>query len=219
LWLVLMLARSCCWPASTQIKQNSHPSCTKPLTCWCFLLFAAVRGCRILLLACQRTDQAELAFELYQIMKARGLQPRHNNAHSICFTLLKACYNRIRRGWRPGGYPPKAEPAGPYSSLGSSGLRPAEARQLLHVLEPAVAAAAATAAGAAAAGGAAAGARQGQQGQHARRYTFVDNAENINWPLLALSTYRWVLVLWLVGLVKLRAAECGWCFASVQAIV
>uniref|UniRef100_A0A383VR28 PROP1-like PPR domain-containing protein n=1 Tax=Tetradesmus obliquus TaxID=3088 RepID=A0A383VR28_TETOB len=148
---------------------------------------------RILLLTCQRTDQAELAFELYQVMKARGLQPRLNNAHSICYTLLKACYNRIRRGWRPGGYPPKAEPAGPYSSLGASGLRPAEARQLLHVLEPAVAAAAAAAgaAGAAAAGaGSAAGGRQAQQGQHARRYSFVDNAENINWPLLALSTYR-----------------------------
>jgi hypothetical protein len=40
-----------------------------------------------------------------------------------------------------------------------------------------------------AAGGAAAG---GRQGQHARRYTFVDNADNINWPLLALSTYRCV---------------------------
>lgn len=57
------------------------------------------------MLACQRADQAELAFELYQIMKARGLQPKHNNAHSICYTLLKSCYNRIRKGWRPGMRP------------------------------------------------------------------------------------------------------------------
>eukprot|EP00878_Enallax_costatus_P031002 GHUV01033828.1.p1 GENE.GHUV01033828.1~~GHUV01033828.1.p1 ORF type:complete len:253 (+),score=59.18 GHUV01033828.1:270-1028(+) len=142
---------------------------------------------RILLLACQRADQAELAFELYQIMKARGLQPKHNNAHSICYTLLKSCYNRIRKSWRPGGYPPKAEPAGPYSALPGKQMRTAEARQLLHVLDPALLS------GASGNGGSSSstsGQSGGRQHQHGRRYTFVDNADNINWPLLALSTYR-----------------------------
>lgn len=134
-------------------------------------------------------------------MKARGLQPKHNNTHSICFTLLKACYNRTRRAWRPGGYPPRAEPSGPYSALGS-GLRAAEARQLLHVLEHGVLAGLN---GAAAGGTAGSRVGQGQQHGHGRRYTFVDNADNINWPLLALSTYR------CVGKGSAKQT-CSWCF-------
>lgn len=144
-------------------------------------------SCRILLLACQRTDQAELAFEVYQIMKTRGLQPRLNNAHSICYTLLSACFSRIRKAWWPGGYPPKpAASLGPYSNL--PGLRPAEARQLLHVLQPG--GKGGSGGGAAAAGSSAR--QQQQQQQHGRRFMFLDNADNINWSLLALSTYRWV---------------------------
>lgn len=148
---------------------------------------------RILLLACQRTDQAELAFELYQIMKARGLQPRLNNAHSICYTLLKSCFNRIRKGWRPGGYPPRGPVYGPYSNLPS--LRPAEARQLLHVLQPGAmqggpAGADSGRGSNGGSGGVAAAGSSGGRQQQARRYTFLDNADNINWPLLALSTYR-----------------------------
>jgi hypothetical protein len=139
--------------------------------------------CRILLLACQRTDQAELAFELYQIMKARGLQPRLNNAHSICYTLLTTCFNRIRKAWWPGGYPPKPTASmGPHSNL--PGLRPAEARQLLHVLQPG------SGGKASGSSGATAGGSGRQQQQQARRFMFLDNADNINWPVLALSTYR-----------------------------
>lgn len=140
--------------------------------------------CRILLLACQRTDQAELAFELYQIMKARGLQPRLNNAHSICYTLLTTCFGKIRKAWWPGGYPPKPTASmGPYSNL--PGLRPAEARQLLHVLQPgSFQGGKGSSSGGAAAGG------SGRQQQQARRFMFLDNADNINWPVLALTTYR-----------------------------
>jgi hypothetical protein len=145
--------------------------------------------CRILLLACQRTDQAELAFELYQIMKARGLTPRLNNAHSICYTLLSSCFSRIRKAWWPGGYPPKPTASmGPYSNL--PGLRPAEARQLLHVLQPG-AFQGAKGSGSSSAGD---GSARQQQQQQGRRFMFLDNADNINWPVLALSTYRWVCV-------------------------
>jgi hypothetical protein len=165
---------------------RSHTNLISRLTCVpCAtpaILCCAVACCRILLLACQRTDQAELAFELYQVMKARGLQPRLNNAHSICHTLLTSCFSRIRKAWWPGGYPPKpAASIGPYSNL--PGLRPAEARQLLQVLQPGPFQGSKGSSGASAAGG---GSRQ----QQARRFMFLDNADNINWPLLALSTYR-----------------------------
>jgi hypothetical protein len=128
-------------------------------------------------------------------MKARGLQPRLNNAHSIAYTLLKACFNRIRKGWRPGGYPPRGPVlGGPHSNL--PGLRPAEARQLLHVLQPGLmqvqgggGGAGGGVAGAGGGGGGSSSRGAGAGGQ-ARRYTFLDNADNINWPLLALSTYR-----------------------------
>jgi hypothetical protein len=59
LWLLFALAGSCCSPASAQTKQSSHPSCHKPLML--LLLVAGVDACKILLLACQHTDQAELA--------------------------------------------------------------------------------------------------------------------------------------------------------------
>jgi len=154
----------------------------------CWVVSCADVCCRILLLACQRTDQAELAFELYQVMKARGLQPRLNNAHSICYTLLTACFSRIRKSWWPGGYPPKpTSDMGPYSNL--PGLRSAEARQLLQVLQPGAFQAGKGGSSAAAAAGSSA--RQAQQ--QARRYNFLDNSENINWSLLALSTYRCVV--------------------------
>lgn len=163
----------------------------------CLLLMLPASHCcptlRILLLACHRTDQAELAFELYQIMKARGLLPRLNNAHSICYTLLSACFKRIRKSWWPGGYPPKpAASMGPYSNL--PGLRPAEARQLLHVLQPgafqASKGSSSSSGGASAAAGGSSSGGSARQQQHGRRFMFLDNADNINWPALALSTYR-----------------------------
>lgn len=168
------------------------------------MLLCRTSCCRILLLACQRTDQAELAFELYQVMKARGLQPRLNNAHSICYTLLNTCFSRIRKGWWPGGYPPKPKASmGPYSNL--PGLRPAEARQLLHVLQPGAfqGSAAGNSSSSGGSGGSGSGsgsgtsssgsgaaAGSGGRQQQGRRFTFLDNADNINWPVLALSTYR-----------------------------
>lgn len=162
------------------------------------LLCISLVSCRILLLACQRTDQAELAFELYQIMKSRGLTPRLNNAHSICYTLLSSCFSRIRKTWWPGGYPPKPTASmGPYSNL--PGLRPAEARQLLDVLQPgAFPGAKGSGSGGGSSGTAAAGGSARQQQQQGRRFMFLDNADNINWPVLALSTYRCVAVLFCV---------------------
>lgn len=114
-------------------------------------------------------------------MKARGQQPRLNNAHSICFTLLTACFSRIRSAWWPGGYPPESQASiGPYSKL--PGVRSAEARQLLYVLHLS------TSQGSSNAAAAGSNARQQPAG---RRYMFLDNADNINWPVLALNTYRW----------------------------
>lgn len=170
-----------------------------------------IRSCRIILLACQRTDQAELAFEVYQIMKARGLQPRLNNAHSICYTLLSACFSRIRKSWWPGGYPPKPSASmGPYSNL--PGLRPAEARQLLHVLQPGGKSSGNSGSGGSGSPTPGSSARQQQQ-QQGRRFMFLDNADNINWPLLALSTYRsvrldgWVGHVQYQGVVLLAASH------------
>lgn len=42
---------------------------------------------RILLLACQRADQAELAFELYHIMKAKKMQLKEVGTHNGLFGL------------------------------------------------------------------------------------------------------------------------------------
>jgi pentatricopeptide repeat protein len=128
---------------------------------------------RILLHACQRADQAELAFEVYNVMRVTKVPVKDLNAQAACFTLLKCCLNRLRQKWLPGGYPPR--PGAPLSSALPS-VRAREARQLLAVLEPAASVAAP--AGAAVAAG------------RSRRHTFLDNKENINWAALALGTYR-----------------------------
>lgn len=88
-----------------------------------------------------------------------------------------------------GGYPPKAEPAGPYSAIPGRQMRAAEARQLLHVLDPALGPYAAGGSSTSSSTSGAGSAASGRQ-QHGRRYTFIDNADNVNWPVLALSTYR-----------------------------
>jgi pentatricopeptide repeat protein len=126
---------------------------------------------RVLLAACCRADQAELAFEVYNVMRLTKVPLKDLNAQAVCYTLLKCCLNRLREKWVPGGYPPR--PGAPLSSALPS-VRAREARQLLAVLEPAAAAAA---------GGGGAGGRS-------RRHTFLDNRENINWGALALGTYR-----------------------------
>ncbi len=106
--------------------------------------------------------QAELAFEVYQIMKARRCITVGRFAQSMCYSLLKASFNRIRASWRPGGYPPgPPSQAAPFSVY--SGFRPSQARRMLHTLYPA-------------------GAKQ--------RHTYIDNADNINWVALAVATYR-----------------------------
>ncbi len=120
---------------------------------------------RILLLACQRADQAELAFEVYTVMRLNKVLARDLNAQSMCYTLLKCCMNRLRERWQPGGYPPRPDRA---LSSALPSTRTQEARQLLAVLSPPMPA--------------------GARGS--RRHTFLDNKDNINWVALALGTYR-----------------------------
>lgn len=36
-------------------------------------------------------------------MKQRG----HTIDEALCFILVRLCYNRLRKSWYPGGYPPK----------------------------------------------------------------------------------------------------------------
>ena len=52
--------------------------------------------------ACQRANEAELAFEVLKVMKQRGFEVDE----VLCFILVRLCYNRLRSAWRPGGYPP-----------------------------------------------------------------------------------------------------------------
>ncbi|CAL8460572.1 g101 [Coccomyxa elongata] len=79
--------------------------------------------------ACQRANEAELAFDVYRMMKQRG----HVVDEAVCFILVRLCYNQLRDSWYPGGYPPKRSsvkggrlgrnPAGPalLRALGGSG--------------------------------------------------------------------------------------------------
>jgi len=64
-------------------------------------LEANAHTCAALLSACQRADEPELCFDLYKLMKVRGIRVDDECA----FQLLRLCYNSIRALWRPGGYP------------------------------------------------------------------------------------------------------------------
>lgn len=118
---------------------------------------------RILFRACQRTDQAELAFEVWSIMKARGQVPKEYNAQAICYEMLKICFNRIRSSWRPGGYPPKdpsSHTSGASSYVGS--VLQEEATTMLQALT----------------------------GSANPRTSFLFRTDSPNWTQLAVSVYR-----------------------------
>jgi len=67
---------------------------------------------RILINACQRADQAQLALEVYAIMRAKRIPILQNKfAQSIFFSLLKACFNQIRNQWARSGCGPAAGPS------------------------------------------------------------------------------------------------------------
>ncbi|KAK9820618.1 hypothetical protein WJX72_012335 [[Myrmecia] bisecta] len=75
--------------------------------------------------ACQRADEADVAFEVFRIMKKRGLRVDE----AVCFILLRLCYNGQRASWYPGGYPP-----GKTQSQGMPGARSAAGMALLQAL-------------------------------------------------------------------------------------
>jgi hypothetical protein len=81
----------------------------------------------LLYIADRTAATAAAAVALYSILQSNAV-----NNQSVLWLLLKACFNRIREGWRPGGYPPTDFP----SSRISVELRTPEALQLLSALEP-----------------------------------------------------------------------------------
>jgi hypothetical protein len=65
-------------------------------------------------------------------MKLRGV--RMDETHAVM--LLRICYNRLRQGWVPGGYPPhRLQRGGGGGGLGASSLSPLRQR-LLEALTP-----------------------------------------------------------------------------------
>ncbi|KAL0041133.1 hypothetical protein WJX77_005807 [Trebouxia sp. C0004] len=55
--------------------------------------------------ACQRANEAEVAFEVFRLMRQKKIVLDG----TLCFILLRLCYNRLREEWYPGGYPPRAD--------------------------------------------------------------------------------------------------------------
>lgn len=125
----------------------------------------SVNTYRVLLRACGRADQAELAFEVLNVMRAKGMYAKERNAQNICHTMLKICYNRIRQSWQSaGGYRPVRTAAGGSSGVAGSfpgSFRPVDSQLVLQLLAP---------------------------GQ--RRLGLLDSAADINWSALAVMTYR-----------------------------
>lgn len=74
------------------------------------------------LLAAPAAARAKLACRLMQ-------QRRVPLDGTVCFILLRLCYNRLREEWYPGGYPPTADAVKP---LVSGDISPAD-RRLLQV--------------------------------------------------------------------------------------
>ncbi|KAL3134957.1 hypothetical protein ABBQ32_007917 [Trebouxia sp. C0010 RCD-2024] len=54
--------------------------------------------------ACQRANEAEVAFEVFRLMQQHKIMVDD----AVCFVLLRLCFNRLREEWYPGGYPPTA---------------------------------------------------------------------------------------------------------------
>ncbi len=91
--------------------------------------------------ACQRSDECELGLDVYRIMRIRNVTV--DNA--VAEIMLRLCYNRLRQGWRPGGYPPQRLSDGKNRSSGrmsnslyhsSGGQREQECLTLLTALTP-----------------------------------------------------------------------------------
>ncbi|DBB18556.1 TPA: hypothetical protein ACH3X3_000188 [Trebouxia sp. C0006] len=55
--------------------------------------------------ACQRANEAEIAFEVFRLMRQKKIVLDG----TLCFILLRLCYNRLREEWYPGGYPPRTD--------------------------------------------------------------------------------------------------------------
>jgi len=186
---------------------------------------------RVLLAACQRAGCAELAFEVHQCAKRRGVVLRDRAAQSAAYSLLKACHNRIRAGWERGsGWRPSpaaaaaaAAPGGAAAAeaaalrgagqpgagsgisaaaLASASLRPAQARALLAALElagaasggaawpPQASSASSASSPSAYSSSSSSPSSSPRDAGGVRRHAFLDYSDNINWPQLAVATYR-----------------------------
>eukprot|EP00198_Chlamydomonas_reinhardtii_P001964 XP_001691300.1 protein with PPR repeats [Chlamydomonas reinhardtii] len=72
---------------------------------------------RIIINACEVTDQAGLAFQVFALMHANKVHILQGKfAQTIYYMLIKACYNQTRYLWLSGGYPPQ----GPASASGAA---------------------------------------------------------------------------------------------------
>ncbi|KAG2495157.1 hypothetical protein HYH03_006765 [Edaphochlamys debaryana] len=90
---------------------------------------------RILINACEYTDQAGLAFQIFRLMQVNKVQILQSKfARTIYYSLIKSCLNQTRFLWAPGGYPPTGPSNGngpnSASSAGAGGLAVPPERRL-----------------------------------------------------------------------------------------